>query len=46
MEVTWESGGEQAEALFDIADGSIDVVFTSNFLEHLTDKTICNDVFA
>src|SRR5512136_1360756 len=29
-----------------IASGSVDVVFTSNFLEHLRDKSECDKVFA
>ena len=36
----------EAGNLSDIPDGSIDAVFTSNFLEHLPDKTACNNVFA
>lgn len=29
-----------------LPDGSVDVVFTSNFLEHLPDKAACDAVFA
>jgi ubiquinone/menaquinone biosynthesis C-methylase UbiE len=35
-----------ATDLSEVRDGSIDVVFTSNFLEHLPDKETCNKVFA
>lgn len=34
-----------ATDLSEVRDGSIDVVFTSNFLEHLPDKETCNKVF-
>ena len=34
-----------ANAMHGIPDASIDVVFTSNFLEHLESKAACNDVF-
>jgi ubiquinone/menaquinone biosynthesis C-methylase UbiE len=35
-----------ATDLVAIPDESIDVAFTSNFLEHLPDKKACNDMFA
>lgn len=35
-----------AQAMTELSDGSIDRVFTSNFLEHLPDKAACNRVFA
>lgn len=35
-----------ATDLSEVQDGSIDVVFTSNFLEHLPDKDTCSKVFA
>ena len=34
-----------ATDLSEVQDGSIDVVFTSNFLEHLPDKETCDKVF-
>jgi SAM-dependent methyltransferase len=36
----------RADDLSAVAGGSVDVVFTSNFLEHLPDKEACNAVFA
>jgi SAM-dependent methyltransferase len=33
-------------AEIDLPNGSVDVVFTSNFLEHLANKTECDSVFA
>src|SRR5208282_190071 len=35
-----------ATKLDQIADASADIVFTSNFLEHLSSKETCNQVFA
>ncbi|MEQ1940429.1 class I SAM-dependent methyltransferase [Mesorhizobium sp. CN5-321] len=35
-----------ADNLSDIADSSVETVFTSNFLEHLPDKKTCDRVFA
>ena len=36
----------QGTDLSAVPRGSVDVVFTSNFLEHLRDKTECDQVFA
>jgi SAM-dependent methyltransferase len=35
-----------ADAIQDIEDGAVDVVFASNFLEHLKSKEACDAVFA
>lgn len=35
-----------ADKLSEVADTSTDIVFTSNFLEHLPDKKTCDNVFA
>lgn len=35
-----------AERMIDIGDDTIDVAFTSNFLEHLPSKTVCDQVLA
>lgn len=35
----------KADDLSHLADNSIDVAFTSNFLEHLPSKSVCDDLF-